>query len=229
RRRWRWAAAALAVLLLGGIALGVYSWGPQARPGSVTVRAYEPELVVTIDGNLVSLSHVSSGVTNFTHATGVPLAPGLHHLKVFKDARQVYEETFTLAPGETKEIHIPRPQPPPSAEPSADDGWVRLFNGKDLTGWVVPQPGMGEWEIDPQGRLVGRGPRSYLFAQRADFADFHLRAELDAGGGSSGSIGFRCGLNRLPQQLPAGYRAQVSTDPGPGTLMMTVPEGDGAE
>jgi hypothetical protein len=33
-----------------------------------------------------------------------------------------------------------------SAEDKKDDGWVQLFNGKDLTGWKVPDPPSGEFK-----------------------------------------------------------------------------------
>src|SRR5262249_5526110 len=57
-----------------------------------------------------------------------------------------------------------------------EPGWVQLFNGKDLTGWVAPQPGQGDWQVDKLGHLIGKGdPRSYLFTQRDDYSDFHLR------------------------------------------------------
>src|SRR5262249_5701742 len=96
-RQRTWAVVGLVVLLLGGLALGIYGWVLYARAASVTIRASEPDLVVTIDGKLVSLSHVSAGVANFSHAVDTPLAPGAHHLKVYKDATLVYEQMFNLA------------------------------------------------------------------------------------------------------------------------------------
>src|SRR5207253_3230982 len=73
------------------------------------------------------------------------------------------------------------------------DGWIQLFNGKNLTGWIVPPPGAGkgDWHVDKLGNLVGKGPSSYLFTQRDDFGDFHLRAEVSAVGGTDSGIFFR--------------------------------------
>ncbi|HEV3143576.1 MAG TPA: family 16 glycoside hydrolase, partial [Gemmataceae bacterium] len=63
----------------------------------------------------------------------------------------------------------------PASQPS-EDGWVQLFNGKDLTGWK--SPGIDAWKVE-NGVLVGRGGRHYhyLFHSREDFENFHLRAE----------------------------------------------------
>ena len=33
-----------------------------------------------------------------------------------------------------------------SAEDKKDEGWIPLFNGKDLTGWKVPDPPSGEFK-----------------------------------------------------------------------------------
>jgi uncharacterized protein (TIGR03067 family) len=115
--------------------------------------------------------------------------------------------------------------------PVADkDGFVSLLNGKDLSGWFAPQPDRGAWQVDKLGHLIGKGdPRSYLFTQRDDYADFHLRAELQAGGGSAGGICIRCGLNRLALQLAPGYKVSLSADPPLGSLLKTMPEANGGE
>lgn len=34
-----------------------------------------------------------------------------------------------------------------SSKPSADEGWVSLFNGKDLSGWKVPEGDNGHWTV----------------------------------------------------------------------------------
>jgi hypothetical protein len=202
--RQKWVAAALAVLLLGGLALGIYGLVSGSRSASVTVRASEPDLVVSIDGKLVSLSHVSSGVSKFTHSVGVPLSPGEHHLKVFKDAKAVYEQTFTLASGERKEIDIPKPDV---------DGWVQLINGKDLNGWKTHPDQPGDWRIDSQGILVGSGTTSHLFTQRGDFANFQLRAEVKINDGGGGGVYVRVPAIELPRGgvYPVGLKATTGT------------------
>ena len=97
----------------------------------------------------------------------------------------------------------------------AQSGWVQLFNGKDIQGWIAPGNGAdkGQWQVDKLGHLVGRGPASYLFSQRDDFADFHLRAEVSADPGSDGGIFFRSGLTPTGRWFPAGYEANIANNP----------------
>src|SRR5690348_17053521 len=40
--------------------------------------------------------------------------------------------------------------PAPADEKGKDskDGWVQLFNGKDLTGWKVYPSGTGKWKVE---------------------------------------------------------------------------------
>jgi formylglycine-generating enzyme required for sulfatase activity len=68
----------------------------------------------------------------------------------------------------------------PPIDPVADnDGWVQLFNGKDLTGWKKHPNKPGFWRVDDKGILVGEGPVDYAFlaTERDDFENFHLRVE----------------------------------------------------
>ncbi|MGH7222145.1 MAG: protein kinase domain-containing protein, partial [Gemmataceae bacterium] len=112
--------------------------------------------------------------------------------------------------------------------PVADkSGWDQLFNGKDLDGWIAPAPGKGHWHVE-RGQLVGRGPASYLFTQRADFADFHLRAEVSTNADADCGIFLRSGLMLPHGKFPAGYVAIIANGQhaGPGTLLMTVAKND---
>jgi hypothetical protein len=89
--------------------------------------------------------------------------------------------------------------------------WMRLFDGKDLTGWMPAAPGKNAWRVDKKGNLVVERPEapSYLFSARGAFVDFHLRAEVKAVGGSNAGICFRCGLPTLPDKLPSGYEVKL--------------------
>ncbi len=63
---------------------------------------------------------------------------------------------------------------------SADDGWISLFNGKDLSGWKASEQGGSFRVVD--GELVIRGPRSHLFyvgpVGGADFTNFEWKCEV---------------------------------------------------
>jgi hypothetical protein len=63
---------------------------------------------------------------------------------------------------------------------AADDGWVSLFNGKDLTGWRVNE-NPGTFTVK-DGAIVASGPRSHCFyvgdIGNHSFRQFELRAEV---------------------------------------------------
>ena len=117
------------------------------------------------------------------------------------------------------------------------DGWVALFNGKDLTGWKIhptPHKDIGEivekkvdgkvasfeatvrgkkvplWRVE-DGTIVGGGPPSHLFSERDDFADFHFRVEAKINDkGNSGQY-FRTAFG---PGFPKGYEAQINATGG---------------
>ncbi len=66
------------------------------------------------------------------------------------------------------------------ADPPSGEGWESLFNGKDLSGWKVPEAAEGSWTvkdgvIDCDPRAKKRGERS-LWSKRT-FKDFKLHVE----------------------------------------------------
>ena len=112
--------------------------------------------------------------------------------------------------------------------------WVQLFNGKDLTGWKLPDKPTGTlaefirkeaggklvgydgklkdgkvvplWRIE-NGVLIGSGPASHLFSERGDYANFEYRIEAQINDkGNSGQY-FR--TNFAPG-FPPGYEAQIN-------------------
>jgi hypothetical protein len=116
-----------------------------------------------------------------------------------------------------------------------DDGWVQLFNGKDLTGWKMVDPPSGEfkavkatmnddgkvvayvgvlkkddkevtlWQVK-DGMIVGGGPASHLFTE-VEAADFVYRVEAKINDkGNSGQY-FR---TKFEGGFPAGYEAQIN-------------------
>ena len=68
------------------------------------------------------------------------------------------------------------------AEDSSSDGWIQLFNGKDLTGWKANE-NPDQWKVE-DGAIVAHGQRSHLFYVGNDpnsppeFKNFHFKAEL---------------------------------------------------
>jgi hypothetical protein len=116
------------------------------------------------------------------------------------------------------------------------DGWIPLFNGKDLSGWKIhpnPNPGAyartvpvkgeggavvgfaGEtkdgktiplWTVK-DGLLVGSGPHSHLFTEKDDYTDFRYRVVAKINDkGNSGQY-FRA---QFAPGFPPGYEAQIN-------------------
>jgi hypothetical protein len=73
------------------------------------------------------------------------------------------------------------------------DGFVPLFNGKDLTGWRVDRGDTKGWGVADQ-ELIAWGQdgktRDYLLSERA-YADFRLRLEFNLTRGTSSGVALR--------------------------------------
>jgi hypothetical protein len=127
------------------------------------------------------------------------------------------------------------------ADDKADEGWIQLFNGKDFTGWKIPNPPSGEfkevketknddgkviafvgvkkkndeevtlWQIK-DGMIVGGGPSSHIFTEiEADNFRYRVEAKINDKG-NSGQY-FR---TKFEPGFPSGYEAQINathTDP----------------
>jgi len=89
-------------------------------------------------------------------------------------------------------------------------GLVKLFNGKDLTGWKKHPDDKANWEV-VDSTLVGTGPAGHLFSERGDYANFHFRIEAKINDkGNSGQY-FRA---TYAKGFPPGYEAQINSTSG---------------
>jgi hypothetical protein len=66
-------------------------------------------------------------------------------------------------------------------KPEVDsEGWIHLFNGKDLSGWKASEK-EGVFKVK-DGKLIVHGPRSHLFyvgpVEKADFKNFEWKCEI---------------------------------------------------
>lgn len=125
--------------------------------------------------------------------------------------------------------------PVPADDARSADGWVALFNGKDLTGWKIhPNPNARDikkvievkdgdrltgfdaetkdgktvhlWRVE-DGTLIGSGPASHLFSAKDDYDNFHYRIEAKINDkGNSGQY-FRTAFG---PGFPKGYEAQIN-------------------
>ncbi len=115
-----------------------------------------------------------------------------------------------------------KPSPRPLAEglsishvPDAA-GWIKLFDGITLSGWLTFDP--GGWSVDKQGQIIGRGPRSHLFSPKT-YKNLVFKADAKLNHKGNSGMYFRA---KLMPGWPDGYEAQVeNTSPDPqktGTL-----------
>jgi 3-keto-disaccharide hydrolase len=89
---------------------------------------------------------------------------------------------------------LKRTQPPKWAKP------IQLFNGKDLTGWRMSEPGSVKvWKVE-KGELIspGNGPE---LIHDSKFEDFKLRVEFNCGENANSGV-----------YLRGRYEVQIETD-----------------
>jgi hypothetical protein len=80
----------------------------------------------------------------------------------------------------------PGPDATGAAVNKDEDGWVQLFNGKDLTGWGTSKP--EKWTVE-DGAIVGRGKANIATTRK--FGDFHLRVQVRCPSPGWGSVHVR--------------------------------------
>jgi uncharacterized protein (TIGR03067 family) len=100
------------------------------------------------------------------------------------------------------------------SSPKSEDGWVSLFNGKDLTGWKTHPDDPGKWTVEDGAIARPPAPQSYLFTERSDFENFHLRIEARINPTGDAGVFFRSEFAVRPSKnngvlCPSGYEAQI--------------------
>jgi hypothetical protein len=109
----------------------------------------------------------------------------------------------------------PATLPPPAAEPKAvavdaakekSDGFITLFNGKDLEGWIGDTKGYKVEDVGGTPAIVCQPGGTNLFT-KDEFGDFEFRFEFQLTPGANNGIALRC----PPQGDPAyvGFESQV--------------------
>jgi hypothetical protein len=93
----------------------------------------------------------------------------------------------------------------------AQDGWVSLFNGKDLTGWKIG--GNAATFSVQDGAIVSHGPVAHCFYDGAvgnhSFRNFELQADILTEPGANGGVYFH--TEYQDQGFPAkGFEVQVN-------------------
>jgi hypothetical protein len=121
----------------------------------------------------------------------------------------------TLCPGADEPRVVPSPTPQPVKLPSPDaEGWIRLFNGKDFTGWYGDPK---VWHVS-QGCICGKAEKvdhNTFLIYNHPFADFELvlQCRLRKGRGFTNSgIQYRSRVLDAAKWIVGGYQADI----GPG-------------
>src|SRR5262245_49237858 len=88
------------------------------------------------------------------------------------------------------------------------DGFVQLFNGKDLTGWKThPDDKDCKWEVI-DGAITASGTKpGHLFSERGDYEDFVYRVEAKINDGGNSGQYFRA---PFVKSFPTYYEAQIN-------------------
>lgn len=119
---------------------------------------------------------------------------------------------LALVPALLAALTVLSAAPAASAQEDKDKGFVPLFNGKDLTGWVTPED-KTLFTVE-NGEIVGRTgteklkKNEFLVTDKA-YGDFVLKAKVKIRNGNSG-IQFRS--ERAPDGAVSGPQADVADD-----------------
>ena len=94
--------------------------------------------------------------------------------------------------------------PTQAEEPKLEEGWISLFNGKDLTGWKISDE--GEWKVE-DGTIITAPKVSHLFTEK-EFKNFEFKADVMTAPGSNSGIYFH---TKFESGFPKhGHECQVN-------------------
>jgi serine/threonine protein kinase/formylglycine-generating enzyme required for sulfatase activity len=195
-------------MIPAGIVLYILS-SSSSRDPNVGVPPQEGHNLILIrDDPTVSLlvNPEQGGQNGFTFdglEFGTVLPAGRYQVQGRKNDVLVFQQWVTLNANQTKTLHV-------------YSGWVQLFNGKDLTGWKTHPTQPGDWQVE-NGNLVGSARKtSFLFSERGDFENFHLRFEAKLNPQGNSGV-FVCAPFGLPfatnaGSIPGGFQAQFGAN-----------------
>jgi len=99
-----------------------------------------------------------------------------------------------------------------AATASAEDGWVSMFNGKDLAGWKSNQEKADVFLVK-DGELIVNGGRAHLFYVgedgKANFKNFEFKAKVKTLAGANSGIYFHTEWQEKGWPA-AGFECQVN-------------------
>ena len=87
----------------------------------------------------------------------------------------------------------------------AEDGFVDLFNGKDLSGWFVQPENPKVWNVQKGGVLARHVQSNYIWTKET-FGDFIIEMEFKVSPGCNSGLFFRTDPNNPVQ---GGFEMQI--------------------
>jgi hypothetical protein len=105
-----------------------------------------------------------------------------------------------------------------SQTPAAEDGWVALFNGKDLTGWEQ-RNGTATYRVE-DGVIVGKtsegSPNSFLCSKK-NYSDFELKFEVKVDDALNSGVQIRSQTkDNKPENRVHGPQVEIATNGSAG-------------
>jgi hypothetical protein len=88
---------------------------------------------------------------------------------------------------------------------AADDGWIRIFDGKTLDGWKA-NDNPESWTVK-DGAIVGDGEKSHLFYMKQECENCEFKALVKLNHGGNSGMYFRTAWG---PGFPKGYESQVN-------------------
>jgi hypothetical protein len=88
----------------------------------------------------------------------------------------------------------------------ADQGWISMFDGKDLDGWKANER-PESWSAK-DGAIVGDGEASHLFWMKEECGNCEFKAMVKISDGGNSGMYFRTAFG---PGFPKGYEAQVNS------------------
>lgn len=125
-------------------------------------------------------------------------------------AATLFATTFTSATnGVAAEKNVAGEKSGDSKPVPLEKGWIRLFNGKDLTGWKIGDEQNSKWRVK-DGCIVANSKRSHLFTEK-EFKNFEFKADVKTTPGSNSGIYFHTRYLKKSWPIKYGFEAQVNS------------------
>ncbi|QVL32679.1 DUF1080 domain-containing protein [Telmatocola sphagniphila] len=195
RRKWPVLIGVLALLLVGfGILAASGVLRVKTKDGIIVLENVPEDAEVTVDGNKLTISPREGKPIEITIS-----GEKKHNLEVKKEGFKVFGKELEVEVGRSKTISVrleamqareeanDKKESPKVgndadwASKSSGDGFVPLFNGKDLSGWSMEYSDSKDWSIE-NGVLLARGTNSqrlgYLLTNKS-YDNFILRLEFN--------------------------------------------------